>query len=162
MAPETAQSTSVKKTLHVAVPVEKAFQVFTERMGAWWPATHHVGTTPFKDIIVEPRAGGRWYEINVEGAECVWGSVLAYEPPRRVVLGWHLTPSYTFEPDPSKVSEVSLEFVKEGPESTRVEFEHRHLDRHGEGWEKMRASVGSDGGWNSVLGEFVKLATAKE
>jgi hypothetical protein len=162
MAPETAQSTAVKRTLHVAVPVEKAFQVFTERMGAWWPATHHVGKIPFKDIRMDARAGGRWYEINAEGAEVVWGSVVAWEPPTRVVLGWHLQPDFQFDPDVKKASEGSLEFVQEGPESTRVEFEHRYLERHGENWQKLRDSVGSEGGWNSVMGEFVKWANAKE
>src|SRR5882762_1191724 len=69
MATEAAPSAAVKRTIHVNVPIEKAFRVFTERMGRWWPATHHVGGTPFKDILIEPRVGGRWYEINVEGAE---------------------------------------------------------------------------------------------
>jgi uncharacterized protein YndB with AHSA1/START domain len=156
MAPETTQSTSVKRSLHVEVPIEKAFQVFTERMGAWWPASHHVGGTPFKDILIEPRAGGRWYEINVEGAECVWGSVVAWEPPKKVVLSWQLQPNWQFDPDLTKASEIALEFVKEGPEKTRVEFEHRHLERHGAGWEKMREQVSADGGWPVILTEYVK------
>jgi len=110
MAPEAAPSAAVKRTIHVNVPIEKAFKVFTERMGRWWPATHHVGGTPFKDILIEPRVGGRWYEINVEGAECVWGSVLAWEPPKRVVLSWHLQPDWSFSGDMARASEVALEF----------------------------------------------------
>ncbi len=156
MAPETVQNAVVRKTLHVEVPVEKAFQIFTQRMGAWWPASHHVGKTPFRDVIVEPKAGGRWYEINVEDVEIDWGSVVAYEPPKRVVLGWHLQPDFHFDADPAKASEVVLEFVKEGPEKTRVEFEHRHLERHGEGWQKLAADV--NGGWDTVLAGYVKLA----
>lgn len=153
MAPETALSTTVKKTLHVEVPIEKAFQVFTERMGSWWPATHHIGATPFQDVIVEKRAGGRWFERDAKGAECEWGSVLAWEPPKKVVLAWHLQPDFKYSPDQARASELALEFIAESPESTRVEFEHRNLDRHGEGWQKLRAGV--DPGWTQILAQYV-------
>jgi uncharacterized protein YndB with AHSA1/START domain len=156
MVPETAQNAVVKRTLHLEVPIEKAFQVFTQRMGHWWPASHHVGGTPFKDILIDPKQGGRWYEINADGAECIWGTVVAYEPPKKVVLSWHLQPDWSFNGDIAKASEVALEFVAEGPEKTRVEFEHRHLERHGAGWEKMREQVGAEGGWPMILAEYVK------
>ncbi|MGB2626320.1 MAG: SRPBCC family protein [Candidatus Acidiferrum sp.] len=156
MAPELIQSTVVRKTLRVEVPAERAFQVFTERMGMWWPPSHHVGVTPFRDILIDKKQGGRWYEINVAGAECVWGTVLAYEPPKKVVLSWHLQPDWSFSADLAKASEVALEFIAEGPETTRVEFEHRHLDRHGLGWEKMREQVGADGGWPMILKLYVE------
>jgi len=156
MAPETAQNAVVKRTLHVEVPVERAFRVFTKRMGSWWPASHHIGNVPFKDILIDKKAGGRWYEINAEGAECIWGTVLEWEPPRKVVLSWHLQPDWSFSPDLARASEVALEFIAEGPESTRVEFEHRHLERHGEGWQKMREQVGSEGGWPMILELYVK------
>lgn len=151
-----AVSTTVKKTLHVGVPVEKAFQVFTERMGSWWPASHHIGATPFQDVILEQRAGGRWFERDAKGTECEWGSVLAWEPPKKVVLSWHLQPDFKYSPDKARASEVALEFIAESPESTRVEFEHRNLDRHGEGWQKLRAGV--DPGWSLVLAGFVAAA----
>jgi uncharacterized protein YndB with AHSA1/START domain len=158
MAPETAQNAVFRKTLHVAVPIEKAFQVFTERMGQWWPATHHVGKTPFRDILMDPRAGGRWYEVNVDGLECVWGTVVEWQPPKKVVLSWHLQPDWSFNADIAHASEVVLEFIAEGKESTRVEMEHRHLEKHGAGWEKMREQVGSDGGWPAILELYVKAA----
>ena len=156
MAPEMALSTAVRKTLYVEVPVEKAFQVFTERMGAWWPATHHIGTTPFQDVIIEPHAGGRWFERDAKGGECDWGSVLAWEPPKKVVLAWHLQPDFKYSSDKTRASEVALEFIAEGPEKTRVEFEHRNIDRHGEGWQKLRTSV--DPGWTQVLAGYVAAA----
>ncbi len=156
MTPEPAQDLVVRRTLIVEVPIEKAFQVFTEPMGKWWPASHHVGGKPFQDILVDPRAGGRWYEINAEGAECIWGTVLAWEPPKKVVLSWHLQPDWSFDADMARASEVALEFVAEGRESTRVEFEHRHLQRHGAGWEKMREQVGAEGGWPMILEQYVK------
>jgi len=127
-------------------------------MGSWWPASHHVGETPFKDILIDPRTGGRWYEINVQGEESLWGGVLAWEPPKRVVLSWHLQPDWSFSPDVARASEVALEFVAEGPERTRVEFEHRHLERHGAGWEKMREQVGSETGWPAILEQYAAAA----
>ena len=156
MAAETVQGTAVRKTLQVGVPVEKAFQVFTERMGAWWPATHHIGGTPFQEVIVEPHAGGRWFERDAKGAECEWGRVIVWEPPKKLVLAWHLQPDFKYSPDPARASEVALEFIAEGPEATRLEFEHRNIDRHGEGWEKLRTSV--DPGWTLVLAGYVAAA----
>lgn len=157
---ETAQNAAVKRTLHVEVPIEKAFQVFTERMGKWWPESHHVGGTPFKDILIDPKKGGRWYEINAEGVECIWGTVIAWEPPKKVVLSWHLQPDWTFNADIAKASEVALEFIADGPDQTRVEFEHRHLERHGEGWQQMREKVGAEGGWPVILKQY--LAAVKQ
>jgi uncharacterized protein YndB with AHSA1/START domain len=158
MAPETVQNAVFRKTLHVEVPIDTAFRVFTDRMGAWWPASHHVGGTPFQDILIDHHAGGRWYEINVKGEECIWGTVLAWEPPRTVVLSWHLQPDWTFSPDLARASEVALQFIAEGPERTRVEFEHRHLERHGAGWEKLRNEVGSEAGWPAILALYVGMA----
>ena len=158
MSPESAAIAAYKRTMLVNVPIERAFKVFTEKMGAWWPASHHVGGSPFKDILVDPRTGGRWYEINAEGQECIWGSVLAWEPPKKVVLSWHLQPDWSLNMDMARSSEVSVDFISEGPERTRLEFEHRHLERHGAGWEKMRAEVGSDGGWPMILDLFRKAA----
>ena len=159
MAPETARNAVVSKTLHVEVPVEKAFQVFTQRMGAWWPASHHIAGTPFQDVIVEPRSGGRWFERDAKGSECEWGRVLTYDPPKRLVLAWHLQPDFKYSPDTARASEVALEFIPEGLEKTRVEFEHRHLERHGEGWEKLRAGV--DPGWSLVLAGYLAVVNEK-
>jgi len=158
MAPETVQNAVFRKTMRIEVPVEVAFRVFTDRMGEWWPASHHVGNTPFKDILIDHHVGGRWYEINVKGEECIWGTVLSWEPPRRVVLSWHLQPDWSFSADLAKASEVALEFISEGAETTRVEFEHRHLERHGAGWEKLREQVGSDGGWPAILALYANMA----
>ena len=146
--------------MSVNVPIERAFKVFTEKMGAWWPATHHVGGTPFRDILIDPRTGGRWYEINADGQECIWGSVVAWEPPKKVVLSWHLQPDWSFSPDMAKASEVALEFIAEGPEKTRLEFEHRHLERHGAGWESMREKVGATNGWPMILDCYIQQAEA--
>jgi uncharacterized protein YndB with AHSA1/START domain len=156
MTPQTAPTAAVRRTLHVNVPIEHAFRVFTEKMGSWWPASHHVGGSPFQDIVIDPRAGGRWYEVNAKGEECVWGTVLAWEPRKKVVLSWHLQPDWSFSPDMARASEVTLEFVAEGPERTRVDFVHRHLERHGAGWETMREQVGAESGWPMILEQYVQ------
>ena len=148
----------MQKTLQVNIPVERAFAVFTEKMGGWWPATHHIAKQPFAGITVEPRAGGRWFEVAADGSECEWGRVLAWEPPHRVVFAWHLQPDFTFDPDPEKASEVEIRFFAEGAGKARVELEHRGLERHGEGWEQLRAGVDAPGGWSTVLEQFVKAA----
>jgi len=120
-------------------------------MGTWWPATHHIAPKPFTEIVIEPRTGGRWFERDADGAECEWGRVLAWEAPKRLVVSWQVQPDWKFSRDMARASEVALEFFAEGPEATRVEFEHRHIERHGEGWEKLRAGVDAAGGWTAIL-----------
>jgi len=152
MAPQTAVMATVKRTLRVGVPIEFAFRMLTEKMGTWWPASHHIGQVPFAEVIVEPRAGGRWLERGEHGEECQWGTVLVWDPPKQVVFSWQLQSDWKFSPDMARASEVAFTFFAEGPEATRMEFEHRHLERHGEGWENIRKGV--EGGWAGILVEF--------
>jgi uncharacterized protein YndB with AHSA1/START domain len=126
--------------------------MLTEKMGTWWPASHHIGKVPFAEVIVEPRVGGKWMERGHNGEECQWGTVLAWDPPRQVVFSWQLQADWSFSADMSRASEVAFTFFAEGPEATRMEFEHRHLERHGEGWEAIRKGV--EGGWTGILVEF--------
>jgi uncharacterized protein YndB with AHSA1/START domain len=156
MYPQPAPMAVVKRTIRVDVPIEKAFQVFVERMGEWWPASHHIAMEPFKEIVVEKREGGRWFERDSHGAECEWGRVLLWQPPRRLILSWNLQPDFKYSPDQTRASEVALQFSAEGPTATRLEFEHRYLERHGEGFEKLFASVDSAGGWTKILEAFVE------
>jgi len=146
----------VNKTLRLRCSRDHAFRVFTQNMGRWWPATHHVGNVPFRDILIEPRTGGRWYEISAEGAEGMWGHVLKWDPPQRLLLSWHLDTKFTFNADLDRASELDISFHALGEDDVRVEFEHRHIERHGDGYEKLRDML--DGGWVGVLAEFAKLA----
>jgi uncharacterized protein YndB with AHSA1/START domain len=152
---ESTAIEAVRKSFAVDVPIDHAFHVFTARLGEWWPATHHIGKQPYQTSFMEPRVGGRWYERGADGSECDWGHVLAWEPPARVVLSWNIGMDWQYNPDMSKASEVEVRFISEEPKRTRIEFEHRHIERHGEGAEKLRASV--DGGWVGVLDLFRKL-----
>lgn len=146
----------IRKSVRVSVPRERAFTLFVEHMEAWWPAAHHIGEKPFQTILVEPRAGGRWYERDAQGGECEWGTVLVWEPPSQVTFSWHLGPDWRFNPDLSRASEVALRFVEEGPAATLVELVHRGFERHGEGYEQMRATLDSPGAWTTTLSEFAK------
>ena len=124
-------TTSVRKTITVDVPIARAFEVFTTDFDRWWPRTHHVGATDMAEAIMEGRQGGRWYERGIDGSECEWGSVLVYEPPERLVLAWQLDNEFHYDKDLH--TEVEVRFTAEGPERTRVDLEHRGLDRYGAG-----------------------------
>jgi uncharacterized protein YndB with AHSA1/START domain len=157
------QETSVRKSVVINVPIAHAFKVFTEKFDTWWPRTHHIGKVEPYTAIVEPRTGGRWYERGADGFECDWGRVLEYSPPTRVVVSWHLQPDYAYDaydPDPTRASRVEVSFHDEGGGKTRVELVHSQLDRHGEGWEKLRDSVGSQGGWSGIMETFAGAASA--
>ncbi len=141
----------VRKTVTVQASVEKAFRVFTEEYDTWWPRTHHIGKSPMKKAIIEGRSGGRCYTEQADGTECDWGTVLVWEPPRRFVMAWQITPEWGYEPDLSKSSEVEVSFTPEPGGATRVDLVHRNFERHGLGGSKMRTSVDSPGGWSDLL-----------
>lgn len=146
--------TAVRKELVVEAPQERAFRVFTEGINRWWPRAHHIGKAELKEAVLEPRAGGRWYERGVDGSECLWGKVLVYEPPRRLVLAWQINAQWQY--DETFSTEVEVRFTSEGPKRTRVELEHRDLERFGEQQEQSRKAFES--GWGDILAEFQKVA----
>jgi uncharacterized protein YndB with AHSA1/START domain len=153
-----ATDTSVGTSVVVEVSQERAFRLFTEEIGSWWDPAHHLLEGELAEMVFEPRAGGHIYDKGVDGSECRWSRVLAYEPPDRVVFSWDISTRWELEPDPERTSEVEVRFVPEAPDRTRVELEHRHLDRHGDGWEQMRAAVGADDGWGSGLRRYAAAA----
>jgi uncharacterized protein YndB with AHSA1/START domain len=141
----------VLKVVVVNAPRERAFKIFTEFFGGWWPSTHHIGKQPYETAILEGKLGGRWYERATDGTECDWGTVLEWEPPEKVVLSWHLGTDFQYNPDPAKASEVEVRFIAESESATRVELEHRNIERHGEGGAKLRQGVDSPGGWGTIM-----------
>jgi len=157
-----ATETSVHTSTVVQAPIEKAFSLFTEGIASWWSPDHHILQGELAEMVFEPRVGGHVYDRGVDGSECRWATVLAYEPPDRVVISWNITLQWGLETDPDKTSEVEVRFQAEGPDRTRVELEHRNLERHGEGWEQMRDAVGSSGGWNRGLQLFAEAVRASE
>ena len=160
----TTQATGTSATAQVVVeaPIEKAFSVFTDGMATWWPPEHHILEAELAEMVVEPRAGGRIYDRGVDGSECSWARVLAYEPPNRFVFSWDINLQWKIETDPEKASEVEVRFVAEAPDRTRVELEHRDIERHGDGWERMRDAVGSPEGWQVGLDRFAEVARSHQ
>ncbi len=151
-----AQGTSVRTQVVVEAPIERAFRVFTEDFGSFKPPEHNLLGAEIAETVFEPREGGHLYDRGVDGSECRWARVLAFEPPSRVVISWDISPQWQIETNLEKTSEVEVRFISEAPERTRVEVEHRHLERHGEGWQGVRDAVGSPGGWPLYLERFAE------
>jgi len=152
-----AQETSVRTQITIQAPIERAFKVFTADFARFKPLEHNLLGVEIAETVFEPRAGGRLYDRGVDGSECDWARVLAYEPPSRVAFSWDLNPQWQVETDLEKTSEVEVRFIAETSERTRVELEHRNIDRHGEGWGWMREAVDSEGGWPLYLRRFAEL-----
>jgi uncharacterized protein YndB with AHSA1/START domain len=138
----------VRKSIFVNASQERAFEVFTSGIGRWWPKSHKIGPAEVDRPIIEPREGGRWYELDVDGSECEIGTVQVWDPPSRLLLIWQLTPEFTY--DPNLITEVEVLFTPEG-DGTRVDLEHRDLERMGEKADAMRETVSGPGGWPMLL-----------
>jgi uncharacterized protein YndB with AHSA1/START domain len=152
-----AADTSVGASIVVEAPIERAFSLFTDGIGTWWDPEHHILEGELAEMVFEPRVGGHVYDRGVDGSECRWARVLAFEPPERFVISWDIDLQWKLETDPARTSEIEVRFLPEGPDRTRVELEHRHLDRHGDGWERMRDAVGSPEGWSGGLRRFAEI-----
>ena len=156
MMQRTIMPAPVRKSVRVGAPRERAFEVFTAGIGRWWPKAHHIGAADLDAPVIEPRAGGRWYERGVDGSECEVGKVLVWDPPARVVLAWQLNADWKFDPD--LITEVEVQFIAEGANATRVELEHRNLERLGERAEGMRQQIDAPNGWGGLLQLFAESA----
>ena len=152
-----ASDTSVRSEIVVNAPVERAFEVFTQQFDQIKPREHNMLGVDIAESVFEPRAGGRVYDRGVDGTECQWARVLAYEPPDRIAFTWDINPYWQIETDLSHASEVEVRFVAETPERTRVELEHRNLERHGPGWEGVHDGVEGDAGWPLYLARYADL-----
>jgi uncharacterized protein YndB with AHSA1/START domain len=153
-----APATSVRTSIVVDVPIESAFKVFTQDFDRIKPREHNMLAVDIEETVLEPRTGGRIFDRGVDGSECQWARVLAFEPPDRLVFSWDISPRWQIETDLEKSSEVEVRFIAETAERTRVELEHRHLDRHGDGWESARDGVAGDQGWPLYLKRFAEVA----
>lgn len=162
MSQSVGTEDAVRQTITVPAPPERAFRVFAEQFGLWWPREYSIGKVEVADFVIEPWAGGRWYEVGVDGTECDTGLVIAYEPPDRLVLAWHLDGEWRFDPDPAHASEVEVRFIADGggDGGTRVELVHRHFERHGAGAPAVRAAVESTGGWGHCVAAYLRQVAA--
>ena len=155
-----AAETSVRHSIVVEAPVEIAFSVFTDGFDGFKPREHNLLEVDIAETVFETREGGHIYDRGVDGSECRWARVLAFEPPTRVVFSWDISPMWQIETDRDRTSEVEVRFIAETPDRTRVELEHRNLDRHGDGWEGMREGVAGDQGWPLYLQRFAEQVVA--
>lgn len=151
----TISPAPVRKSVYVKAPPQKAFDVFTGGMGGWWLKSHSINSSPIAEIIMEPFAGGRWFERGEDGTECPWGKVLVWEPPARVVLAWQTDGTWKHNPD--FITEVDVRFTAEAG-GTRVDLEHRNLERFGEHAAKIHEAFDSPGGWSGLLESFATAA----
>ena len=149
-------ATSITASVVVHAPIRHVFDVFTSDMSSWWPSTHHIGTAPMVAAIVEPRTGGRWYEVGDDGSDCQWGVVLAWDPPHHVALSWHLDGDFRYDADADRSSRVDVWFTAQPDGSTVVRLQHTDLDRHGPSWTRLRDRAG--GGWEFILARFIEKA----
>jgi uncharacterized protein YndB with AHSA1/START domain len=156
----TADDTVVRRQVTVDAPIERAFEVFVGQFGDFKPKEHNLLGAPIVETTFEPRVGGHIYDRAEDGSECRWARILAYEPPDRVVFSWDISPFWQLEADEANASEVEVRFVAESPERTRLELEHRNLDRHGPGWEGVRDGVADDAGWPLYLGRYADVVTS--
>ena len=155
-----AEATTIRHEVVVHAPIERAFSVFTDGLGSFKPPEHNMLAVDIAETVFEAHVGGHIYDRGVDGSECRWARVLAYEPPDRVVFSWDISPQWQIETDLDKTSEVEVRFVPEAPDRTRVELEHRSLDRHGDGWEAVREGVDSEGGWPLYLRRYAHAIAA--
>jgi uncharacterized protein YndB with AHSA1/START domain len=149
--------TTIRHHVVVNAPLDRAFHVFTERFGDFKPREHNLLKVPIEETVFEPRVGGHIYDRGVDGSLCKWARIAAYEPPNRVVFTWDIGPTWQLETDPARASEVEVRFTAESAHRTRVELGHRHIERHGEGWESVAAGVDGDAGWPLYLGRYANL-----
>jgi uncharacterized protein YndB with AHSA1/START domain len=148
-------------TVTVGVPVEQAFRVFTNAIDTWWPGEYHIGQADMDKPVLEPREGGRWYERGVDGSETEWGRVLTWEPPSRLVVTWQINGQWQYDPNPEHASHIEVRFTPDGPEQTRVDLEHRHLERLVDG-QALHDGIQGGGGWTAMLEMFAKAAANQE
>jgi uncharacterized protein YndB with AHSA1/START domain len=146
--------TTIQTSIVVEAPIEQAFSVFTDDIGSWFPPEYNLLAVDIEKRVFETHVGGHVYDIGTDGSECRWARVLAYEPPNRVVFSWDLSPQWQVETDHDKTSEIEVRFTAESPDRTRVDLEHRNLERHGEGWEGQHEQLGGEGGWPGVMHRY--------
>jgi uncharacterized protein YndB with AHSA1/START domain len=153
----STDSATVTKEIVVNASIDEAFRVFTARFGDFKPREHNLLAAPITETTFEPHVGGHIVDRAEDGSECRWARILAYDPPNRVVFSWDIGPTWQVEQNLDNTSEVDVQFSADGPDRTRLRLEHRHLDRHGPGWEGVRSGVDSDGGWPLYLQRYAAL-----
>jgi uncharacterized protein YndB with AHSA1/START domain len=153
---QTIQPAAIRKSFTLRATPEKAFEVFSKGLDRWWPRTHFIGDSPLKEAVMEPGVGGRWFSRHEDGSEQMWGDVLVWDPPRHLVVAWRLSKEFAYDPD--LLTEVDVTFTDAGGGETRVDFEHRGLERFGDSEKAARTRTAMGGGWDLILASFKAVA----
>ena len=148
----------VRQSVKVPLDQAQAFELYVDRFDSWWPHEHHIGEVEPERVIIEPKTGGRVYEIGVDGTECDWGYVKSYDPPSGFVAAWQLNAEWQYDADRSKASEYEVTFEPQDDGSTLVTLEHRCFENHGEGGASIAAAVGTGNGWPGLLQMYAETA----
>lgn len=156
----TKEVEPIRKSIVVNAPLDRAFALFIDKFDAIKPREHNLLTVPIAETVFESHAGGHIYDVGTDGSRCEWARVLAFEPPNRVVFSWDIGPTWQLESDPAHTSEVEVRFIADSDTHTRVELEHRHLERHGEGWRSVADGVGGEAGWSLYLRRYGEVVSA--
>ncbi|MBS0333892.1 MAG: SRPBCC family protein [Proteobacteria bacterium] len=149
---QTIKPAAIRKSFTVRAGREKAFEVFTKGFDRWWPRSHYIGPSPLREAVLEPGVGGRWFSRHEDGSEQMWGEVLVWDPPAHLVLAWRISHEWGYDPD--LLTEVYVNFVEVGAGETRIDFEHRHLERFGDSEAADRTRAGMTSGWALILESF--------
>jgi uncharacterized protein YndB with AHSA1/START domain len=152
----------IRKSVVVNAPLERAFALFVGKFDVIKPRDHNLLAVPIAETVFEPQVGGHIYDVGVDGSRCLWARVLAYQPPHRLVFSWDIGPTWQVEADPGRTSEVEVRFAAEPDGRTRVELEHRNLERHGEGWRSVADGVGGEAGWPLYLHRYGEVVAAEQ
>ena len=149
-----AHPTVVLASATVAEPAERAFTVFTEGLGTWWPPEFTWSQDVLASIGIESRMGGMLFERGPHGFTLHWGRVLAWEPPNRLSFTWQIGPQREPQPNPDRAGRVEVHFLElKDSSSTQVEVTHSGFERHGDGADDYRTAM-AEQGWPFLLERF--------
>lgn len=148
---------AVRHEVVVGLPPDEAFWMFAD-LDRIKPREHNMLAVPIEETVLEQRAGGDVYDRGVDGSICRWGRVLVFDPPNVIAFSWDIGPDWQITSELDRVSEVEVTFAPEGDGQTRVTLVHRHIDRHGAGWESLRDGLSAPDGWPLYLDRYEALA----
>ena len=147
---------TIRHEVVVELPAEQAFWTFAD-LDKIKPREHNMLAVPIAETVLEQRAGGDLYDRGIDGTICRWGRVLTFDPPHTIAFSWDIGPDWQVTSDLTRASEVEITFAAEGDARTRVTLVHRHIDRHGAGWESLRSGLEAPDGWPLYLGRYEAL-----
>ncbi len=147
----------VVRAVTVGVSQRSAFETWTNRIDLWWPVERiSASREESSRVIMEAGEGGRLFERVASGDEYVWGRVVAWEPPSRIVVRWFL------DADPDRATTIEVRFEELAARSTRVIVTHGDWDNAAEEVaHEHRSCVAADEGWTGILLSFQRAAAVR-